>query len=98
MTSKVLEAGMLFDIYGRLPQFFYKGNRSQKSILGFFMTFLMILFSVACFLYFGKDVYNRNNPEVISSEQFLQFPEPMIIDPEKNPFMMEINNPARTIY
>ncbi len=98
MMGKVFEAVVLFDIYGRMPQFFYKGSRFQKSVFGFFMTIFLILFSVACFIYFGRDVYNRNNPEVISSERFIQFPEAMVIYPEKNPFMMEINDPLGTIY
>ena len=81
-----------FDHYGIRPSLFFKGKNVKGTGFGCCLTFSLLLITIACFIYFGQNLYYRKNPNLTYHEEYIQDPEPIIIDPERFPILIELNN------
>jgi D-alanyl-lipoteichoic acid acyltransferase DltB (MBOAT superfamily) len=63
------------DIFGKNFLLNYNGSSLYKSEFGGIITiFYMIIFTL-CFFFFGRDIFERRRPEVITNEQNVEFPQ-----------------------
>ena len=81
-----------FDQYGIRPSLYYKGKSTKGTGFGFFLTLILSLVTMACFIYFGQNVYYRKNPSMSYHEEYISFPEPFILNAEDNPIFIELNS------
>jgi len=62
------------DLFGKEFHFLID-NGKYKSIMGGLLTIFLILSSITCFFYFGRDIFERQSPLYIKEEkQLLQEP------------------------
>ena len=87
-----------FDLLGITPHLYFRGSEKKGTYCGVFLTSLVLVFSCICFFYFGQNLYYKKDPNVTSTHQFETFPEKFIINPEKFPLVLEINDPPGQIY
>lgn len=86
------------DLFGISPCLYFQGREKQGSCLGLILTFLICIFTIICFIYFGENLYYRKDPSVTTTHQFEIFPEKFVIDPKKFPLLLEINDPPGQNY
>ena len=87
-----------FDLLGITPHLYFRGKEKQGSFFGFFLTLVLLVFTILCFFYFGQNLFYRTHSLVTSSDKFVTFPEKKIIDPETFPIALEINDPPGNKY
>jgi hypothetical protein len=81
------------DVFGLRPQLYFKYQDHSATRFGLLLSLLLLIFTIFCFFYFGKDLYYRTNPIIIFNEEYEPFPEKFVLDPEETPFVVEINSP-----
>lgn len=96
--SKFKETLYLFDLFGVRPALYFKGKKKTGTGFGLCLSFLLICFTFICFFFFGQDLYNRTNPQLLYNEEYTPLPEEFVLDPETSPFLLEINNPVGSVY
>lgn len=95
---KLKERLYFFDIFGVRPALYFKNKKKTGTLFGLCLSFLLISFTFVCFFFFGQDLYSRTNPQILYSEEYTPLPQEFVIDPEKSPFLLEINDPFAQIY
>ena len=81
-----------FDQYGIRPALFYKGKNRKGTSFGCFLTTMLLLVTIACFFYFGQNLYNRKNPSMSYHEEYDANPASFTLNPVENPILLELNS------
>lgn len=81
-----------FDHYGIRPSLFFKGKTVKGTGFGCCLTFSLLVITIVYFFLFGQNLYYRKNPNLTYHDEYTQDPEPIIIDPETFPILIELNN------
>ena len=81
-----------FDQYGIRPSLYFKGKMIKGTSFGCFLTSILLLVTIACFFYFGQNLYNRINPLMNHHEEYDSCPEPVILNLEESPILIELNS------
>ena len=87
-----------FDLFAIKPILYFQGKDRKGTKFGFGLTLFFITIGITCFVYFGQDLFFLNNPTVVFSERFESSPEKFVLDPEKMPIAIEINNNIGNIF
>ncbi|KAL4495280.1 hypothetical protein ABPG73_022325 [Tetrahymena malaccensis] len=95
----VLQAIKQIDIYGIPVGVNFKNQQIYKTLLGALITVLItIIFVLQCY-FSGQNLFQRNDPQVITSEQYVRNPERMNIDNKQQTIMMGLQlDLTNTIY
>ena len=85
------------DIFGIQAELLYKGQTRHKTLLGSSLTLSIVCLFLAGFFYFGKDLYEKKNPVVISSSSINPTIQELQITPHSFPFQVGIQNRANNL-
>lgn len=96
--QKIFHFFINFDVMGRPPNLYIKGKTRLHSLFGFYLTILFFFLSFCCLLFFGQNLYYKQNPKVSNHQEYEPYPEKFVLDPEINPFLLEINTPFADKY
>lgn len=80
------------DYYGIRPTLFFKGESVKGTGFGLFLTSILLILSISCLYYFGQNLFYHQRPFIQYHEEYEPYPEPFVLDPEKRPFFLEIND------
>lgn len=81
-----------YDFIGLKPSLQIKGNDHYKTPLGGFLCLSMLACTISASIYFGREVWEKNNPIVNSAELALSEPLEMKLDKVMLDFMFSISN------
>ena len=82
------------DVFGRKTELKMAGHTKYKTILGGFLTLVLILLSTLLFVNFSSDMIYHNNPTVVFSEMFAPMPERSNFSKENNFFNFGVQYPS----
>jgi hypothetical protein len=82
------------DIVGHELKFTYKGHRNYKTVIGGTLSLVIFLLSLAGLLYFGSEIYLKNNPLIISGSIFNEFPSNTSLNSNNFPFYVAVQDPT----
>lgn len=95
---KYFQCFFKLDLFGIRPALYFKGRKKSGTGFGLFLTFLLLIFTILCFFFFGQDLYFRKNPQLRYNEAYNPLPEGIVLDPETSPILIEINSPMADIF
>ena len=82
------------DFVTQLPHFYYDQNKSYKTKLGGLLQIFVTVSWIAGIMFFSKDIYLRENPSVISSNEYDRIPyERNFTNMEDYMVMIALNDP-----
>jgi hypothetical protein len=82
------------DLITVIPNFFYDGEYRYKTIMGGLLQIIITMLWFAGIIYFSKDIYLRENPSVITSNEYDRIPyERNYTNLDQFMFMISINDP-----
>lgn len=96
--QKIFNFFMNFDALGKPPNLYIKGKTRLLTFFGFNLTILLFFLSFCCLLFFGQNLYYKQNPKISNHQEYEPYPERFVVDPEINPFLLEINTPLADKY
>ncbi|EAR97898.2 zinc knuckle protein (macronuclear) [Tetrahymena thermophila SB210] len=87
------------DIYGVPIRVNFKNEEIHKTSFGALMSFAVFIITGLAVYFYGQELFNRNNPIVITSEQYVKNPQRMDIDKTQQIIVMGFNNSTgQTVY
>ncbi|EAR82625.1 zinc knuckle protein, putative (macronuclear) [Tetrahymena thermophila SB210] len=90
----LLQAIKYIDIYGVPVGVNFKSKEVYKTIFGAFISAVIFILIMLQTYYSGQELITRNNPQVITSEQYVRNPERMVFDNVQQVVMMGFNTPS----
>jgi hypothetical protein len=85
------------DFIGLEPTFTYQTKSRYKTIFGGLMSIVLGSLFLSGMLYFGRELYQRRNPTIISSSTLNPLPAPMDITPQTFPFYISIQDASNNL-
>ncbi|EAR82626.2 zinc knuckle protein, putative (macronuclear) [Tetrahymena thermophila SB210] len=89
--SVLLQAIKGIDIYGVPIGVNFKSNEVHKTSFGALISAAIFILIALQVYYAGQDLISRNNPQVITSEQYVRNPERMVFDNVQQVVMMGLS-------
>jgi hypothetical protein len=75
----------------------YKGQSRHKSIVGGLLSIIIIILSTIGLIYFGRELYEKRNPIMISSTNFNPFPSNTSLKPKDFPFFIAVEDSSNNL-
>jgi hypothetical protein len=70
----------------------YRGKTKYKSLIGGTLSILIISLTIVGLIYFGRELYEKRNPIMISSTNFNPMPSNSSLNPENFPFFLAVQD------
>jgi hypothetical protein len=85
------------DFIGMEPAFTFQTKRRFRTTFGGLMSVTLGMLFLAGMLYFGRELYQRRNPTIISSSTLNPLPLPMDLSPSSFPFYIAIEDARNSL-
>jgi hypothetical protein len=85
------------DFIGLEPTFTFQSNKRYKTILGGMMSIVLCFLFIAGMVYFGRDLWEKNSPMLISSSSLNPNAAPLQLTPENFPFYIALEDSANNL-
>lgn len=82
------------DSVGVRPEISYKGQTRHKTLMGRILSITLYLSLLAGLIYFGSEIYNRDNPSIITGNIYNSEPPRMNLSPQNFPIAIGVQDPT----
>ncbi|KAL4454666.1 hypothetical protein ABPG74_021871 [Tetrahymena malaccensis] len=87
------------DIYGIPIRVNFKNQEIHKTSFGAFLSLIIFIITGLALYFYGQELFNKNSPIVITSEQYVKNPQRMDFDKVQQMLVMGFNNSTgATVY
>src|SRR4051794_38280545 len=85
------------DTIGIEPKFTFQSRNRYKTFIGGLLSILIYFLYLAGMLYFGRDLYEKNSPTLISSSMLNPNAAPLELTPKNFPFYIALEDSANNL-